>query len=388
MVTVQQALSAVRIGEPMGITDGVLVFPLHTSQVLERDSITVAEAQSARTISVSECRSGARVSQLTVTVSSEIPVMIPEGMLLQGGRQNRIVNLSLLLPRGEHIIPVSCVEASRWSYRRPVPRPSLSRGNAPQNRLEPNPDRVGQSEHQEEEQPEQVEEFAACAFVAPPTIRAAKLRAMANQNQSHVQSTVWNSVDEKINRERTPSITRDLNAVFGRERVEDIRRKILGINPLPDQIGILVAIGDVYYALEYFDCPETWAAVHHRVLGSYLSDASLAPGHTFERVPTAEEMQHVFIGMTEPGPNPTAPPANSSIYKTSPAPAGLGTHTLIRAQRMWLDVAPTANSTGTTIRFAMRTLSGLAFHANDRMRHVALFVGRHRGRQRSDQHQM
>ncbi len=385
MVTVQQALSAVRIGEPTHITNGMLVFPLHAAQILERDSITFAEAHSARTISVRECRSGARVSQLSVTVGSEIPVMIPEGTLLLGGWQNRIVNLSLLLPRGEHTIPVSCVEASRWGYRRSAPYPYMLTQRESRQRGEPQPHDAESSEH-DQEQCEEVEQFSVCAFIAPPTIRSAKLGSLANR--SHVQSNVWNRVDEKLQREGTTSRTRDLSAVFGRKYVEDIRQKILGITPLPDQIGILVAIGDVYYALEYFDCPETWAAVHHRVLGAYLSDASLALGHTFEYVPTAEELLHVFSGMTEPAPNATVPPTDSSIYKTSSAPAGLGTHTLICAQRVWLDIVPNANSRSTTIRLGTRTLSGLAFHANDRMRHVALFVERHRGRKQYHQHQI
>ena len=48
---------------------------------------------------------------------TEIPVLILDGSELKGAKQNRIVNISILLKKNfEIIIPVICVEQGRWSY--------------------------------------------------------------------------------------------------------------------------------------------------------------------------------------------------------------------------------------------------------------------------------
>jgi hypothetical protein len=45
-------------------------------------------------------------------------VLIVEGEELMGAKQNRVVNVTILVAAGaELVIPVSCVEQGRWHYR-------------------------------------------------------------------------------------------------------------------------------------------------------------------------------------------------------------------------------------------------------------------------------
>ena len=49
--------------------------------------------------------------------SSDRPVLILDGEILVGAKQNRVVNASILVgPKVELKVPVSCVEQQRWRY--------------------------------------------------------------------------------------------------------------------------------------------------------------------------------------------------------------------------------------------------------------------------------
>ena len=58
------------------------------------------------------------VPELQVHNPTAHDLLIPAGRILSGGRQTRVVNVSIVVPAGAKIvIPVSCVEAGRWSGR-------------------------------------------------------------------------------------------------------------------------------------------------------------------------------------------------------------------------------------------------------------------------------
>lgn len=58
------------------------------------------------------------VPELQVHNPTDNDLLIPAGRILSGGRQTRVVNVSIVVPAGATIvIPVSCVETGRWSGR-------------------------------------------------------------------------------------------------------------------------------------------------------------------------------------------------------------------------------------------------------------------------------
>lgn len=103
-----KTLTTTKVGQPIR-HGGVTIFPLYLEG--NRTSTTAVADES---LLVSELDS-ATVPQLQVTNTKDYPVLIPAGRVLEGGRQTRTVNVSILVPAGATItIPVSCVEAGRW----------------------------------------------------------------------------------------------------------------------------------------------------------------------------------------------------------------------------------------------------------------------------------
>jgi hypothetical protein len=79
---------------------------------------TLDEAMRAKTFEVLETHEQGSVPVLKVKNLGDLPVFLISGEELIGAKQNRIINLSMLVPaKTELPIPVSCVEAGRWAYR-------------------------------------------------------------------------------------------------------------------------------------------------------------------------------------------------------------------------------------------------------------------------------
>lgn len=101
-------LAQCSIGNPI-TRGGVSLFPVYSHQpdweVLAGPNTGVRVAE----------RPDAQVPTLVVQNPNAVPVLIAEGETLNGGRQDRIINVSVLIPAGTEIeIPVSCVESGRW----------------------------------------------------------------------------------------------------------------------------------------------------------------------------------------------------------------------------------------------------------------------------------
>jgi hypothetical protein len=67
---------------------------------------------------VTEVTGEGRVPELAFENTSTEKILLVDGDELVGAKQNRILNLTILVGVGQKIlIPVSCVEQGRWSYR-------------------------------------------------------------------------------------------------------------------------------------------------------------------------------------------------------------------------------------------------------------------------------
>jgi hypothetical protein len=117
-VTILERLKGVAIGEPVH-AGNLTVLPLLGEEPLGTEWLSAEEAHLRKGFDVGEVSESGTVNTLLVTNRCELPVLLLDGEVLHGGKQNRVMNTSVLVPAGVTItIPVSCVERGRWSSGR------------------------------------------------------------------------------------------------------------------------------------------------------------------------------------------------------------------------------------------------------------------------------
>src|SRR4030081_857125 len=107
-------LTSLHISEPQ-VMDALALVPLHADSPPPPFSyLTLAEAHARGQVVVSE-KPHASVPTLLVINGSAMPILILDGEEIVGGRQNRVVNTTLLVPaRSPFELDVPCVEHGRW----------------------------------------------------------------------------------------------------------------------------------------------------------------------------------------------------------------------------------------------------------------------------------
>jgi len=197
------------------------------------------EAEAAGFLHVSEQESGAVVPELMVQNTGDEAVLLLEGETLVGAKQNRTLNVSLLVPgRARLAVPVSCVEAGRWGAARAMAR-------SPRH--------------------------------APGDLRRLNTRAVAESRRLGLgartdQSAVWARVAAYQDDLAAPSATSALEDVYSRVDAELV--DLVGkLTPLPDQRGVIVAIAGAVRGIDWFDKPSTLAAYWPGLVQGYAVDA-------------------------------------------------------------------------------------------------------------------
>jgi hypothetical protein len=112
-----KALRDLQLGSPASLGD-LTVISLLTDLSTRSSYLTLDEAIADHVAEITEVSEGGAVGQLKVKNGAKRPVLILDGEELVGAKQNRIVNLTILVAAASTLeIPVTCVEAGRWGYR-------------------------------------------------------------------------------------------------------------------------------------------------------------------------------------------------------------------------------------------------------------------------------
>src|SRR5204862_5440348 len=182
------------------------------------------------------------VGELAVRNPLDLGVLLYDGEELVGAKQNRILNLTVLLAAGSTTrIPVSCVEHGRWS----------SGGGR----------------------------FRSAGHVAGPELRrhkAASLRTDALARGA-AQHTVWASVDEQLSRHLVASPTAANSDGFAAREPEirDLSQRFL---LEPGQSGVLVSIAGQGWCLDAVSRPAVFERIYPKLPAGYVYDAFDPPG--------------------------------------------------------------------------------------------------------------
>jgi hypothetical protein len=114
---IRNCLSGLKLGEVKAF-ENMEVFPLFKATDGGPQYAMLKEALQKQMIVITELHESGSVPQLKVVNHSEQFVLLLDGEELMGAKQNRVLNTSILMAaKSETIIPVSCTEQGRWSYR-------------------------------------------------------------------------------------------------------------------------------------------------------------------------------------------------------------------------------------------------------------------------------
>lgn len=239
MDAIKQCLNNLIIGKPQVVHDLVMI-PLCTRTLDARTYKLLEEAISDQTADVSEISEGGSVPTLLFDNKASEPVLLIDGDTLIGAKQNRTLNISLLVPpRTRTQIPVSCVEAGRWDR--------------------------------------QTSHFSASSSHMYASGRARMMHDVHRSMDEGLgpradQHGVWGDIDRKMGRMGVQSPTRAMTDMY-EQRGHSLDEMVQQITTTTDQIGAVFAIRDRICGLELFDHPETMALKLPKLVQSYGLDA-------------------------------------------------------------------------------------------------------------------
>ena len=236
---VSQALASVAPGET--IEYGALaVTPLLGNDQPACDYLTLDEALTAGTVTITEVSDSGSVPELRVINRGITPVLIVDGEELVGAKQNRVINLTVLVAAaGSTTIPVSCVEAGRWR------RESIHFASSPR-----------------------------AHFASGRAARMAQVsRSMADHGgRRSDQGAVWEAISEKAARMQAHSVTSAMSAIY-EHHASAVDEYVSRLGAVERQRGAVFTVSGRPTGLELFDRADVFHRLMPKLVRSYAIDA-------------------------------------------------------------------------------------------------------------------
>lgn len=264
MQVIQDSLSGLKLGAPQAHRN-LAFFPLLAPDAgpAEGGYLLLDEALDRKLARVTEVSGAGSVPELAFENTSAEKILLVDGDELIGAKQNRIINLSILVGGGKRIpIPVSCVEQGRWSYR--------------------------------------TSEFGSAKRSLFAKARAKKMgRVSASMRESGErysnQGEVWADVADKVAFSRAESPTGSMSDAYesSHDALEAYTR---AFRAEPGQRGAVAAIDGKVVGLELFDSAATFAKYLDKLVRSYAFDA-LETDNGKARAPAAKQVERFLARM-------------------------------------------------------------------------------------------
>ncbi|MGD1987399.1 MAG: hypothetical protein PVH74_15155 [Desulfobacterales bacterium] len=226
------------------------VFALLSDYAANADYLTLDEALSGDLIDVVEKDEDGTVPELKVVNKSDRMVLILDGEELVGAKQNRIVNTTVLIAGNTTtVIPVSCVEEGRWSYK-------------------------------------------SDKLYSEKRMMSSKLRAskadqvrysLGNSGKFRSnQAEIWNDVEELAFDLDAASPSMAMAAIYQKE-APTINKYAEHFDLTDSQVGAVFMINGKVAGMDCFGKPETFSKVFEKLVQSYALDAIDSAGKDGEK---------------------------------------------------------------------------------------------------------
>ncbi len=226
-------------------------------------------AHSKGLVSITEVSQGGSVPTLSVRNLAPMPVLLIDGEELIGAKQNRIVNLSILIPAETTMaIPVSCVESGRWNYSSPnfvqSDRAMYARGRA-RKMMDVN-------------------------------------QSMKSGSRASNQSAVWADIGARYGElDIDASPTSAMSEIFESKRAS-LDEYLAGVSAAEDQVGAAFAINGSLVGFELFEAADVFSYYLPKILRSYAVEALTHLGRAFVESPEKAQVNSLLSAVSEATP--------------------------------------------------------------------------------------
>ncbi|MFH1081679.1 MAG: DUF6569 family protein [Pseudomonadota bacterium] len=238
---ISEQFEKIKFGE-IQIHKHVAVIPMISTNGSGPDYLTMKEAMENHILTVSEVTEGGQVPQLRVINQGDKPVLLLDGEELSGAKQNRVLNTTILLrERSETIIPVSCTEQGRWSYR---------------------------SSH-----------FEESGYIMSAHARGVKNESVSRsvknkRGYDSDQGAVWEQIHAQSVAAKVHSPTVAMRDIHEAKK-EDLDAYLEHFTLVPEQKGLLVMINGEVAGLDVLSNLSAFRILSPKLINSYVMDAIL-----------------------------------------------------------------------------------------------------------------
>jgi len=237
---VKEFLNELKVGAKQS-HNNMTLYCLLSAHEAAADFLTLDEALSGNLLMVTEVSEGGSVPELKVRNRSDRKVLLLDGEELVGAKQNRVLNVTILLaPESETVIPVSCVEQGRWSYR--------SR-------------RFGSDSR------------AMSAYLRKKKAETVTRNLRRGQHFRSDQGVVWDEIEAKYARmsaQRSPTMAM---ADLYEEHKESAEDYLKVFHPVSNQVGIVVFIDGALAGIDILGKFDAFEKTFSKLVTSYVMDA-------------------------------------------------------------------------------------------------------------------
>lgn len=237
---VKEVLRSLTHGE-LQTAGGLTLLPLFGGRQVP-NYVLAEQALSEGSLRIEEM-GGGDVPNIVAHNLGSAPVLLVDGEHLEGAKQNRIINISVLLaPTSKTVLPVSCVEQGRWHYSGDAQFKSSSDHSYARLR----------------------------GKQAVETVAAAR----AGHERRASQGMVWEDVALK---HRETGVRNSRSGAM-RDSFDNHRSTLIDVQrvfaePKPGQTGVVAFVDGRPIAMDLFDKPATLGRLWTRLISGYAIDA-------------------------------------------------------------------------------------------------------------------
>jgi hypothetical protein len=268
-------LTELTIGKPQ-LAENLTVIPLLDPNPRDLPYRPLDEAIADGSVRITEISGSGSVPQVRVVNDGDTAVLLLDGEELVGCKQNRVLNLTILVPPKATLdVPVSCVEQGRWHSRsesfRTAPRAQFAHG------------RAGKV-HQVTES------------------------MKVSHSRSADQGRIWADIGCMQLDMGVDSATGAMADAFDK-RAAELDAYLKPIWVLDGQVGAIFAINGRVLGAEVFGSPELYRAYHEKIVNSYALDALANRTRIYPVVSPTDARKFFFGSLERPAADTSAHPA-------------------------------------------------------------------------------